>query len=662
MPDVCLRAGSWEVYFETTQTRSVISDVCKMGDSVESTIVDTENQLLGSSTGSLDSSGRKVRPPNKKRYEEELEALQNTIKEKEAELRSITQHLSDDTHKNSLRSMRSEKSSHIDRLKHIEQELKTLTSDISKKKAELDRLQSSLHYKTEDRIDHSITRLDSLLKNQNFKLSEEKKIVSEINSLKRSKKVLRDFQAVKKENDDMRSKQKRLREERDNSQKFVNQLRRKEEEHKEAVQKKKFRKDSLKKELDNLYDMKRRMIQDFKQQEKDYVEVKEESRRQKRKEIVKKKEEPCSQMEAFQKSLEEYTLQREPYTDEINLCNTLMYYLQKYIQTSDDQPQDEPPVGKSLNLSSSNCSVELAAELEEGMYVLKRKTEDDSEYPGTGRRSGKRRPSKKGKRLSSVTKPITHTPQIFSQFASLNLNAPSNHSEIPASMEQLQARKDFYKNGCQPSQSIVTPAIEEHHTSDAGVSTSDAGISLTESGMCEMSRQASNTESTENPTELPFTFLDELVKLSSEETVSETMSEVSEDTLGRSNSNSDSTEQAHSEGDLSDGVSTSVQDKDTTSDTDCGKSDTACIIGPEPTLKPTETDNVCVYDSQSVLTNQGTEPMDGMHKLSICDTHASRGSNVREGQGSKVREVVSDDCQETDYEFDMPPETSQCVS
>ncbi|OWF34950.1 uncharacterized protein C458.02c-like [Mizuhopecten yessoensis] len=640
-----------------------------MGDSPESTNVDPENQLLGSSTSSLDSSGRKARPPNKKRYEEELEALQNTIKEKEAELKSITQHLSDDTHKNGLRTMRSEKSAHIDRLKHIEHEVKTLNSDISKKKGELDRLQSALHYKSEDRIDHSITRLDSLLKNQNFKLSEEKKIVTEINSLKRSKKVLRDFLALKKENDDMRSKQKSLREERDSLQTFVNQLRRKEDEHKDVVHKKKHRKDTLKKELDNLYDMKRRMVQDFKQQEKDYVEVKGEIRRQKRKEIVKKKEEPCSQMEAFQKSLEEYAVQREPYADEINLCNTLIYYLQKYIQNQDDLPQDEPPAGKGLNLSSSNCSAELAAELEEGMYVLRRKTEEDSEYPGTGRRSGKRRLSKKGKRLSSVTKPVTHTPQIFSQFASLNLNAPSNHSEIPASLEQLQARKDFYKDGCQLNQSITTPAIEEHHTSDAGVSTSDAGISLTESGMCEMSRQASNTESTENPAELQFGFLDELVKLSSEEAASETMSEVSEDTLGRSNSNSDSTEQAQSEGDLSDGTPTSVQDKEAEISSDIGsvKPERAGIAGlkcenslvGEPMLNSTYNDNKCDCDNQkgNVLTNRGSElgkDNSGMHKLNIRDDPVN--------QGSKVREVVPDDCQETDYEFDMPPETSPCVS
>ena len=39
------------------------------------------------------------------------------------------------------------------------------------------------------------------------------------------------------------------------------------------------------------------------------------------------------------------------------------------------------------------------------------------------------------------TKPLAHTPQIIAQFSSLNLFAPSNMSEVAASLEQLQARK-----------------------------------------------------------------------------------------------------------------------------------------------------------------------------------------------------------------------------
>jgi len=56
--------------------------------------------------------------------------------------------------------------------------------------AHLTKLQSNLQYKSEDRIRDAIHRLDYHLSSRNFTLSEEKKIVAEIDRLKRSKKVL----------------------------------------------------------------------------------------------------------------------------------------------------------------------------------------------------------------------------------------------------------------------------------------------------------------------------------------------------------------------------------------------------------------------------------------------------------------------------------------
>ena len=56
--------------------------------------------------------------------------------------------------------------------------------------AELTKVQSNLQYKNEDKINAAIGNLEYQLKMQNFRLSEEKKIVAEIDSLKRSKKAL----------------------------------------------------------------------------------------------------------------------------------------------------------------------------------------------------------------------------------------------------------------------------------------------------------------------------------------------------------------------------------------------------------------------------------------------------------------------------------------
>jgi len=51
-------------------------------------------------------------------------------------------------------------------------------------------LQSGLPYRTEAKITEVISRLEHQLQMQNFKLNEEKKIVAEIDALKRSRKDL----------------------------------------------------------------------------------------------------------------------------------------------------------------------------------------------------------------------------------------------------------------------------------------------------------------------------------------------------------------------------------------------------------------------------------------------------------------------------------------
>ncbi|XP_063406776.1 DNA ligase 1-like [Mytilus trossulus] len=486
-----------------------------MDDSAESKD-DADKEILGNSNSSLDL--KKVKPPNKKKHEDEVESLQNIIKEKETLLRSLTA----ENFQNFLKATRAEKLAVIEKLKKIDTDLKAFSQQITKKKGIQDQLQSRLHYRSDVKIDDAIRRLEWQLKIQNFKMTEEKKIVAEIDSLKRSKKDLSQFLAAKKEVDEIRERQRRMREERDRYQKNVNQLRNKEDETKKLLEEKKSKLYVLKKEIDKLYTRKRHMIHEFKQHEKEYNEVKDEMKKQKKRDSFKRKEESKSHMEAFQNDIEEYGLQKEPYEDEIKLCNTLINYLQKF-QVAEDEVE-EP---------SKNTGV--VDELDDGKYILLKKTED-TDYSSV--RPTRRRSSKKGKKFS-VTKPITHAPQIFSQFASLMLNAPSTIPEIIVSLEQVQARKTFYEEGGPIlTQRMVTPSIEEH-------SASETGISATESAMCEMSRQVSNTESNENP-EDSFFVLDELVKLSGND---DNLSDKSEDTLARSNS--DSTDRGHSDVDNS---------------------------------------------------------------------------------------------------------------
>ena len=79
----------------------------------------------------------------------------------------------------------------------------------------LSKVQGDLQYKNEDRINEAIRRLETQHKMHNFNLREEKKIVAEIDRLKRSKKSLVQYTDIKREVDAMRDTARRLREERD---------------------------------------------------------------------------------------------------------------------------------------------------------------------------------------------------------------------------------------------------------------------------------------------------------------------------------------------------------------------------------------------------------------------------------------------------------------
>lgn len=485
---------------------------------LQKTMEEPEEALPGDTEEDTQVAIKKLKPPNKKRFEEDLEQISNRIRDLEVE-----QKKQQSSQKGDIASKRTEKIEIINTLKAIDTEIRAISADVTKRRAALDRLQANLVYKNEKKIDDAVGKLEYQLKRTNFKLSEEKKIVAEIDKLQRSKKVLVHYVAQKKEMDDVRERQRQLREERDRLQKVVNKIRIDEDSMRRINHDRKLKLDQIKRELDEMHETKRRIVQDFKASEKEYKDVKQEENKVKRQESFIKKQERRNTMESFQQDLEVYGTARMPFEDEVNLCNTLINYLKKFNMASEETAEETDPVPRASGWSLIKAAI--SNELEDGKYVLLKKDEEE-EFPDRRLKRGKR-PSKKSKR-NSVLKSLTHTPQIFSQFASLNLNAPSNVSEIPASLEQLNARKKYYEEGAQIKLRVATPSLEEN--SDGGVSTSD-GISATESAMCEMSRQASHTESMENAGGADQC-LEELVRMS------ETLSEKSEYLTERSSSDS----------------------------------------------------------------------------------------------------------------------------
>lgn len=309
--------------------------------------------------------------------------------------------------------------------------------------------------------------------------------------------------------------------------KSVTTLKNREDDIRRSRQANKARSEELKKEIDELYNQKRKLFADFKQHETDYIRLQKEHKKAQRKESFKKREEDRRAKEmAYRKEMAEFEAQKEPFEDEKNLCNTLMSYLHRYMVPSGEGTDLASPREEQPDMPMGAAAPGVADSLDDGMFVrLKKSDEGEPDYSISSKRPNSKR-GRKG-RKTSVTKPLAHTPQIIAQFSSLNLFAPSNMSEVAASLEQLQARKRFYdehaasaprpllgnlsgsfsSSGSMSSMESplrersstwgfveVPPVIMENQTP------SDCGRSA-ESGFHDMSRQASKTESSESATD-----------------------------------------------------------------------------------------------------------------------------------------------------------------
>lgn len=514
----------------------------------------TGSASLGSSFSSSQDFRRQMRPPNKKKYDEEMEELQKQIRAKDAELKSLGL-AGSDAAAGQLHDIRAEKEASINRRKKIDNDLRQLNEDIKKKMGLLSQKASDLHYKNEAKYDEAIRKMQWQLETQNFRMAEERRIVAEIDKLKRSKKLLVEYNAQKGEIDAMRKNQTRMRGERETYYKSVTSLNKREEVLKKTVNQNKRKAEEIKKELDDLYAKKKELFQSFKQSESDYTRHMNERKHRLRKESFKKKEEERkAREENWQKEMAEYEAQREPFEDEKNLCNTLISYLQKKNNPERDEMMLPSPREEQL---PQPVGAGLADSLDGGKFVLLKKSEEVEEEYSVANKP--RRRSKKGRKLS-VTKPLAHTPQIIAQFASLNLIPPSNMSEVTASIEQLQARKRYYEeqaptihskpllgslSGSFSSSGSLTslesplrersstwgfvevpPAIAESQAP------SDAGNSA-ESGFHDMSRQASKTESSKSADEVTQNdqALEEIIQQSAAEAATSETSRSSSDTI-----------------------------------------------------------------------------------------------------------------------------------
>lgn len=419
---------------------------------------------------------KKLRPPDKKNIDTHL----NHIKLKEKELKNC------DTESESIRlemkTLQPTRYSLNEEKKKNNLELKNLRAEILVKNNNLSRLESGLTYKNEHKINEAIKKLQLQLSCNNFKLREEKKIVAEIDSLKRSKKSLANYLAHKKEIDELREQQLKKRKENEQYHRQVSMLISQEDEMRSKLNVLQTTIKNLNSELNDLNEQKKVLVSDYKRREKDHNVMKDAIRKKNRQNFKLKEEEKWQHF--HRKNREDVHVLCTPEEEYIQHCNTLIKYLQQFPVADIGQAsrQAQTPTEETVAASLGPVS-EIQGEHGATYILLKKNEECEEFFFGAGRRHKK---TKKGRKFSA-TKPLTHSPQVFAQFENLQMSAPAGFAEILPALKQLEEKKKYFESlSKQREEGFICPKVQEDAVEQDDVCLSDSGYSADGSAACEL--------------------------------------------------------------------------------------------------------------------------------------------------------------------------------
>lgn len=378
---------------------------------------------------------RHLKPPNRKKHEEDIEKLNLILREKDDELRSLDVR-SQEKVELEINKLHHEREQRFHRRQSADGDLRKISDDIRKLESELTKVQSNLQYRSEHKINEAIQRLEAQLKTRNFRLSEEKKIVSEIDALKRSTKDLSSYLLLKKQIDEKRDQQRKLRDERDRLQKTVTEIKTKEESIWQGNRIKWEKAEIIRNDIEDLQKKVKDAHGAFDAEEKEYRQQKDLLRRSKQAAVlsVRKDELRRATEDANRQEMEEF--ERCPFARKITMCNALIRHLQRFMNTNEESTE------KTAVDTLSACHGSKLDLLNEslgggrGKFLLRQKSETDEHV----------RVRKSKKRTPSLKKQIVHTPEIIDQFSQLEMTAPASAAEGANSIKQLKEKLSYYRS------------------------------------------------------------------------------------------------------------------------------------------------------------------------------------------------------------------------
>ncbi|KAJ2804653.1 multicopy suppressor of BFA (Brefeldin A) [Coemansia guatemalensis] len=337
----------------------------------------------------------------------------------------------------------------------------SLTASIRKKTAELKAQQSKLTYKSIEEIDKEIAKKEKQIESGQLKIVEERRLASEIPSLRRAKKLVEQVAAAQKEIDEETAELAKidaqlgdtnaqaLSDEHERLQNKLDGLRASQDvgqKQRDALLSKRAR---IMKELDSAWDEKRALQDEHRKMNNAFYHWQQEERKlkaQKEKEerVLRQREERLAVAQERREEAEEPAFQ-----DEINSCNTLIAYLRGLVPSTASGGKSEGSKSEESTRPSSAASSTRETDSSEhvpaGMVAVKKTGGEESYFAGTSDRSKKKHYQRKDCRASGTKADVLRLPlAVAERFLELRVDIPTNTMGIAAALKNLAARKQHF--------------------------------------------------------------------------------------------------------------------------------------------------------------------------------------------------------------------------
>ncbi|KAI9096976.1 hypothetical protein DFS34DRAFT_622083 [Phlyctochytrium arcticum] len=235
---------------------------------------------------------------------------------------------------------------------------------------------------------------------------------------------------------------------------------------------------SIKAELDAEFDRMRALKAEFRQQKNDFHVYQQEQYARKQEQWKAQKQEEQTYRLNAQAEREREAAEIPAYTDEINLCNALIKFLNSF-GTNKSAAVSAPTEGSSGS-SPTPTGIRKVEGLPEGAVLMKKKDDEDYLVMGGGKKGGKkgRKQQLSNTDVAPTAKPFKVDFALIDQFGKLKIDLPTSVAGVPKAIEALETKLGWYKEN-QASATAKAKAAAEAKIAALSRSNSGEDVSST---------------------------------------------------------------------------------------------------------------------------------------------------------------------------------------